>query len=317
MTWQERGKAKFGSIAFPWTSMDIRGATRFVHHKAPHVDGSIAELLGRETYEFKFVIPADNNLLNFPNFFDNEWPKLRGFFDLSTQDVLDIPGIGSVEAWASSWHERADARRSSGIVAEVSFFEDTNNLFLDAEAVGREAGSLPSVVQALQVARATYEATPRSPTMSVERWTRTRQNLQSLEVAALSLVAYRDKFELYVSSQLTQVNRVLDLASAVTDDLHHELYTQQSLRDTIASLWATTRRFKNTVVDKNPIVYQAPIDGSISEIAKRLYGEHKHITDIMHLNVIPRPLQIVQGTRLLVPRPDKGRFGRSALGARV
>jgi prophage DNA circulation protein len=318
MTWaSERGTAKFGSIAFPWVKMDIRGGVRFVHHKAPHIDGSITELLGRETYEFKFAIPADNNLIQFPGFYDNQWPKLRGFFELSTQDTLEIPGIGAIEAWASSWSESADARKSSGIAAEVSFFEDTNNLFLDAEAVGREAGSLPSVVSNFQIERANYEAAPQSPSMSTPRWTRVKANMQSLESAALSLVAYRDKYELYVSSQITQVNRVLDLATAVTEDLHHEIYTHQSLRNAVSSLWATTRRFKNTVVVKDPIVYESPIDGTISQIALRIYGMHKHVVDIMHLNVIPQPLNIPVGTRLLVPRPDNGRLGRSTLGASI
>lgn len=317
MTWAERGAAKFGSIAFPWTTMDIRGGVRFVHHKAPHVDGSITELLGRETYEIKFTIPADNNLIQFPDFFDNQWPKLRGFFELSTQDTLEIPGIGPVDAWASSWNEHAEGRKPSGIVAEVSFFEDTNNLFLDAEAVGREAGSLPSVVEVFQTERAAHEQSPRSSTMTPQRWTRVKQNMQSLEVAALSLIAYRDKYEMYVSSQITQVNRVLDLAGAVTDDLHYEPYTRKPLRDSVGGLWASTRRFKNTVVINEPIIYEVPIDGSISQIALLVYGEHKHITDIMHLNVISRPLQIKKGTRLLVPRPDRGRFGRSTFGASV
>jgi hypothetical protein len=130
-------------------------------------------------------------------------------------------------------------------------------------------------------------------------------------------VAYRDQYELYARSQLTQVSRVLDLAHALTDDLQYELYTHQALRDAISELWATTRRFRDTVVTSDPIPHITMRTGTVSDVAREVYGKHLNVIEILHLNVIPRPLQIPIGTRLLVPRPPGTSFRRRSLGTSV
>lgn len=290
-------KASFGDFDFPWTRLRISCSFRDHVHIYPHAPGGQPEKLGRNLYEFHFTCPMHGTFPNWPNLWPETMASLRYLFESGETFDLVVPTIGSLKAYATKWDEEADTKKRSGVQLEVSFREDSSELYLTNELIAARTAATYSArlgfiaaVQEAQIENSLLDQLAAFVTDLERMKGRAEQEALMISTKAESVVALCDRVAALPEFDLPANHAALDALR----DLHFSVLKLQ----------------QDAGRGQQPLTTYTvprPFPMPVSQVSKRLYGDSSRGLEIMRLNVIPDPLAIMPGTVLRVYAPDAQR----------
>lgn len=287
-------KASFGDFDFPWSRLRISCSLRDHVHIYPHAPGGQPEKLGRNLYEFSFTCPMHGTFPGWPNLWPETMASLRYLFESGETFDLVVPTIGSVKAYATKWDEEADVKRRSGVQLEVSFREDSSELYLTNELIAARTAATYSArlgfiaaVQEAEIENSLLDQLAEFVADLERMKGRAEQEVLMISTKAESVVALCD--------------RVAALPEFDIPGNHAALNALRDLQYSVVKLREDAGRGQKPLTT---YTVPRPFPMAVGQIAKRLYGDSSRGIEIMRLNIIPDPLAIPPGKELRVYAPD-------------
>ena len=287
----------FGGYKFPARSYSVHGAIRDHVHEYPHSPGGSPEKLGRRLYEVRVtgVFVEDNALPPAHrgkyggSLFTRQLNLLRALWDEQTTDTLVLPHIGSLQAYALTWDEKADSRNRSGVEVDIVFREDQESTQL---AVSVDIGATTFPERADNFASVVAQLYGNEPTPNL---------FAQINSVANSLIAIKDQSDLYgnlIASKIAGLNALLAQADKAVRDLDQPDNLQ--LLESFLSLWDSAQGLARDTANKGGDMrtFVVPVLMTVGDVSTALYGTPSKGTDLMALNPLDEPLAIPAGTKI-------------------
>lgn len=285
-------QAMFADYAFPVSDMTVTCSLRDHVHIYPHAPGGQPEKLGRNLYEFRMSAPMHDTFPKYPQLWPETLARLRFIFESGNTYDLVVPTIGTIKAYCTGWSEKMTSKKRSGVDAEFTFREDSNELYLLNEII-------ESRTAATFAARTNFRAQVTNAEIKEDTF-------DKITAAVATLEKFKGRFEQDASVVAYKAQSVVSLcqraaALPVLDNPEH-FGVLNALRDVHYS--ALRLLLDAGKGGKKIIPFVVPGTMSVSLVSKRLYGDTTRSLEIMRLNAIPDALSIPGGTSLRVYAPD-------------
>lgn len=288
----ELQRAAFSGYEFPIKECDVQGGMRKQTHLYPHTPGGAQEKLQRLPYTVRMLAPLTQSIKGFPVLLYPDLDAiLRVLFEGGLTFDLVIPTIGTIRAFATSWRHSMRPTDLNGVEIEVTFEEDSANLFLVENLVAVSTPALTEKMEALQEKALELE----EPDL-----------FESLQNLVNQITGLQDQIELQgqlisnkalqLSSMCQQLSETLDF---VQDPLNDDVY--ESLKE----LWASALELHlNAAKTAEPIIeFLTPRIMTIGEVSQSLYGSNDRGADVLKLNAVADAFSIPAGTSLRAYAP--------------
>ena len=266
---------RFDRIVFPYRKIRAKGGVRKHVHEYPHVAGGVPEKLGRTLYEFDVTTSFQNS------FVDAKWQDLYplDLIDLmklfeaeATKElVVPLPGIGSIQAYCTSWTRDLSARLRSGEMVELHFLEDQSDAILTAER---------RIVQGrtLATAAATLEDTTREIEGSI---------FDTITDLSNSLFAYLDTGDMIdslVAAKIDSLTQIISEADQTIRELNDPKHWKA--KDALLNLWETLVNLKEDTANKGAKIreFTTVREMSIVDVAVAIYRDASKAEELRGLN---------------------------------
>lgn len=279
-------RASFNVIAFPCEEIEVHGGIREHVHEYPHNPGGTPEKLGRKLYEIEMVCLFHDTFAGYPGLYPDSLAAMRGHFETELTADLVIPTVGTIKAYCYDWKQRATGRQRSGERVTFRFREDMPPDDLDAFVA--TASSIKGFVALAQNFRiVAQDAPPPKPSL-----------FDDIQNAINSVLAIKDQADLFgnlieakllalanVCSQIDQLNILKDPTSYRIANAMHEIW--KASLDSLRDLSQTQKKLET---------FKLPMLMTITDVARRLYGDASRSVEILQLNPITDAFAIPAGT---------------------
>ncbi len=285
----------FGGVKIPYKSYKIKGAYRKHVHEYPHASGGSPEKLGRSLYEVTVTYEANLGITE-PPYNQMHQDLTSAFHNLWEQGVTDqlhIPHIGSFKAFADDWDEECHNTNRSGILTTVKFLED------------------PIDAQLIFEGNKTFFAGAKEAAKDVEIRTAELQDGQSIWSAindiSIAVFGVFDQVELYgalVSAKIESLSQLLRRADATVKSLGQP--ENWETREALDRFREALLDMQADVLNRDRLLreYEVLFTMSVAQVSAAIYGDYTHGGEIMQLNILPDPLQILPGTVIRYYQPE-------------
>jgi hypothetical protein len=315
-------RASFAGIAFPVEEITIDGGLRDHVHEYPHSPGGAPEKLGRRLYTFRMraKFHATFRAYGFTDLYPRAWNRLRNICEAGRTEDLVVPTLGTLKAYAVSWPETATARQRSGVTVEFTFREDVDTYFMNG-LLSISSASMEQAQQRLAYMATVYEQTPPGqvileaiPTDPVNAPLvpppdAAKQNvldlLGAIDAAFNLLLSIDDQADFYATLAEIKVMRVISLCQEVARRAELQDARNARLREALLGAWSTADDRRRDIEKKREqmILYITPIDMSVTDVAKAVYGDASRAMEILKLNALRNPFLIPRGSALRMYKP--------------
>lgn len=315
-------KASFDGIEFPLKALEISGGLRDHVHEYPHSPGGAVEKLGRKLYTIRMTGIFDTRINGYG---DNLWPgdlsDLRDRFEDQVTSGLLIPTIGTIQAYAVSWTQRAVPEVQSGEELEVEFREDQSQAFLFEGLINVTATTLQTAGQEFDEQFApliaggeispintiipnTTTPIPRAVTVA-SAYTKLRQvdvnQLAQIRNAFTTALSYSEQPERYTNIILTKTEACIQacaLGYQRIELLKNPLAWSQVRA--FKRVWSSAQKLRESVAGRTNriLFFTAQTDTNITAVSRAIYGDSSWGGTLLRLNAIENPFRIPKGSVL-------------------
>lgn len=268
-------QASFNSTVFPVDEIEVRGGMREHVHEYSHSPGGTPELEGRKLYEIDLVCPFHDTFRKYPKLYPDGLAAFRGTFESGTRATLVVPTIGSIQAYCYSWTQRAAGRTRSGERVTWRFREDQPADDLDAFLLKTSASGAALSAKA-DAFKAEITAAPTSSLFD---------DLLNAVNFAVSFKDTADRYGNLLEAKLLAVSSacsLLDTNPLLRNPVYFRIaYAMQEIwrtaNDALKDIMGKKRQFQRFVTTATM---------SISDVARRLYGDASRGMELLQLNPI-------------------------------
>jgi hypothetical protein len=282
--------AKFGGIEFPYESLDVDGSYRQHLHQYPHVPGGAREKHGREFYRVTFAARWLSDYVRTSRWAGKDmWPhrleQLIALFEEGRTEKLFVPTRNrDIYALCTNWKTSAKAQFQNG--------EDVNLVFEEDQPKGTlTGGSVPRTNMEVQ-AQTFTELSARLPDKP--------SIFQQIKDAANKLLAIRDQALMWGGFVESSIYGLIDLireadatVDLLQDPVNHELVA--ALRE----LWAAALDLAENLTGGADLAqWTVPWTMTMTEAAGLIYQDTSRAGDLIGLNAVVDPMNVLVGTTL-------------------
>ena len=275
-------------VVLPYKRISIRGGVRHVEHEYPHVDGGLAEKLGRKLYEIDVDLVIDEGVAR-AGFYQGR--NLIADFNTLSTNVLEkaktvtvyLPNIGEIKAFAPDWTREIDVAKTSGEAVRLTLKEDNDSAALIAKTLSiKPPAAVTQFLGALESASPVPMPNP----------------LQQIRDAVNQLLAFRDQGQMWVGfidAKIQGLQAMFEEVDATLDYLNDP--EQWLLLESLRNLWSAVRELGEDIGAVQPLgTWTVPRLMSCADISIALYRDTGHAIDILNLNALEDPYAVPAGT---------------------
>lgn len=281
-------RASWAGFEFPVSEISIVGAGRLFVHEYPHADGGNLEPLGRKPYIIRMHMQFDEGNFNYPGNYPTTLDSIRFVAESGQSAKLVIPNVGSIQAFCPMWQQKWTSARRSGEDAEYEWIEDQSATLKQVFFTGiASAASMQQSSSDLESFKPKLDALGVDPSL-----------LDKVLAGVNDVLAIRDQADLtaaIASAKIESLVTALDnLDTAITTPVGYDVL--ESLR----RVWGATNDFATNVANNaTPLsTYLVPMQMSIMDISRNIFGDTSRATDILSWNVIDDAFAVPAGQQL-------------------
>jgi hypothetical protein len=283
----------FGGIEFPYKTYRVQGGIRKHEFNFPHTPGGVTEKLGRKLYE---IHVTSNFTAGLTKRYPNLWAdlaKLRKTFANQDTDIIGIPHIGPMAAFADTWTESVTGRDRSTIEVDMTFTEDmaegfTASRLLDFSGSATMSDKLD-----------TFNAEALRNELLLDK--NTQNIFSAVNSVCSSILSVKDQLDLYGSLIVSKI----DSATAIIRDADQQVRELNNpdfwpLLDSLHGLWFSTIQLQQDIQQSGAVIktFTVPIRMTIAQASAAIFGDNSKAVDLMTLNPLDDPFSIPAGFQL-------------------
>jgi prophage DNA circulation protein len=289
--------ASFDGVIYPIESQKIKGGIRHHVHEYPHNPGGAPEKLGRSLYKVTHVANFQDKFRKFPGLYPQALNTLRFAWESQKSAILSVPGLGTIQAFATNWDRDWTAKIRSGEKVTIEYLEDTSSAAVLEELTDPSPKSLDN--RAAELAR-------QLALVKADLFGKREQSLlQSIQSAVNNvrdtvsqIAAVRDQADMYSGFLEAKLLEVARLCNTISDSLRAPKY--YPLIDAAHEIWSASlgriADLDNKRVELSEWV--VPTTMAVTQVSSAIFGDTTHTEDILALNPIEDTLAVRAGTTI-------------------
>lgn len=285
----------FAGVKIPYKTYKIKGAYRKHVHEYPHASGGAPEKLGRSLYEVTVSYEANSGEIEPPyhQMLQDLTSAFHNMWETGTTETLHVPHIGSFKAFADEWDEECHNTNRSGVMTTVKFIEDPTEAFLVFEANKVTTASVRTAARDAQIA-----------TSSLEEG---QSIFSAINDVAIQIFGFIDQVELHgalVAAKIESLTALLKHADATVKSLGDP--ENWAIRESLDRLREALLDIQADILQQDRLLheYEVLFTMSVSQVSAAIYGDYSRGGELMQLNILPDPLQILPGTLIRYYQPE-------------
>src|SRR6478609_1012180 len=282
----------FAGIEFPYKTYRIQGGIRKHEFNFPHTPGGLTEKLGRKLYEIHVTANFTQGLVTkYPNLW-SALAELRKSFAAQEVDVVNIPHIGPMLAFADSWDESVNAKDRSTIDVDMKFTEEID-VYTDVRKLGIDTSN------AMSSKLDTFNAEVLRNQLLLD--TSSLNIFSTINSVCSSILSIKDQIDLYGSliiSKIDSATAIIQQADSQVKELNNPDFWP--LLDSLQDLWFSTVQLQQDIKENDIVMrtFTVPIRMSVSQASAAIFGDSTRAVDLMTLNPLDDPFSIPAGFKL-------------------
>lgn len=320
-------RASFATIEFPITELTIEGGLRDHVHEYPHSPGGAPEKLGRKLYTIRMVALFHNTFPTYPDLYPQALSDLQGIYEDETTTDLVVPNVGTIKAYIRNFRRQWSSKALSGETVEIEFLEDQSQAFLVNGIVNVSGQTMASAQTLFTQAMDPFLSPPNTPQVLIngqlvagpppraltkaealaQLTTRDASLIESISAAISSLLAISDQVELYGNLVEAKALAVVQLCEQASDSVRiFQNPVNYAALEALKAVWSTAADIWQSAAQQQGQVglYRVPTRMSIQQVSIALYRDASRAAELLQLNAIADPFQILPNTVLRYYLPN-------------
>jgi prophage DNA circulation protein len=285
---------EFDGIAFPVMEVSLMGGIRRHTHIFPYSPGGPTELMARDNYKIKVKSVFCDSYKNYgESLYPTALNELRRRFEAQRVAPLNVPNLGVIRAYAFNWNFSMSSKVQNGEDVEITFEEDTTELFSVETILQQKASGFNALNDGLKI-----EIDAIKKVGLLESVENVLDMITNFSDRAQSVI---DTAQLFDSMIAGKIDALTDILERATDDV--ELFKDPNnltLIEAVKNLWFASIDLKDTIAGTGllkPYVVQR--DSTLSEVCIAIYGDTSRAQELLSLNYIDDPFLITAQTPLI------------------
>lgn len=283
-------RAKFDTVEFPFTDLEIRGSLRKFTHEYIKRPGGEVEALGRRCYVFAFKCQFVDVFEAYADLYPSRLSTLISLCESErTYDLWVPPMERSFKVKATEWVRSITAQMRNGESASFTFEEDSTEQYTTLNLIGTRTNAFPQLATELAVEVRALE----DPSLLDEL----DALLETID-QFLTAVALIDEAIAY---QTARVDGVIRRCSALANlPAMQRAPAAPALRKLIA-VWALAAQTRAEVIAASRPIALYRVDRefmSIVDVAVDVYGTPAKSGELLRFNDLDNAMRITRGTYL-------------------